>query len=140
MGPIVDKKYFYTSCMDNDERIKFEEWHESKRDKEYNFENEVKTCCCNDVKILRFCCIKFYSCCKTMCVVEPFFNGSLITTGSMAMRIFGSLFMKQNVIGVIPKAGCKNDVNQGVIGMMWLEQLNKKIENFRWRLSADGEI
>ena len=87
VAPIVDKKYFDISCMDNDERIKFEEWHELKRDKEYNFENEVKTCC-NDVKILRFCCIEFYNHYKTICHVEPFFDASLITIASMAMRIF----------------------------------------------------
>ena len=109
VAPIVDKKYFDISCMDNDERIKFEEWHELKRDKEYNFENEVKTCC-NDVKILRFCCIEFYNHCKTICRVELFFYASLITIASMAMRIFRSLFMKQNTIGVIPKAGYWNDV------------------------------
>ena len=33
MGPIIDKKYFDISRMDNDERIKLEEWYESKRDK-----------------------------------------------------------------------------------------------------------
>ena len=48
--------------------------------------------------------------------------------------------MKQNTIGVIPKAGYRNVVNQSVVGMMWLEQLNKKIGNFRWKLSGDGEI
>ena len=84
VGPIVDKKYFDISCMDNDERMKFQEWYESKRDKEYNFENEVKTYCCNDVKILRLCCIEFYNLCKTTCCVEPFFDASLITIASMA--------------------------------------------------------
>ena len=48
--------------------------------------------------------------------------------------------MKQNTIGVIPKAGYRKDVNQSVIGLTWLEELNEKIENFRWKLSADGEI
>ena len=32
VGPIVNKKYFDISCMDDDERVKFEEWYESKRD------------------------------------------------------------------------------------------------------------
>ena len=75
-----------------------------------------------------------------MCGVEPFFDASLITVTSMAMRIFQTLFMKQNTIGVIPKAGYSNDVNESVIGLMWLEELNEKIENFRWKLSAYGEI
>ena len=26
------------ACMDDDERVKFEEWYESKMDKKYNFE------------------------------------------------------------------------------------------------------
>ena len=92
VSPIVDKKYFDISCMDDDERVKFEEWYESKMDKEYNFEEEIKTYCCN-VKILRLCSIEFYNQCKTMCSVEPFFDASLITIASMAMRIFQSLFM-----------------------------------------------
>ena len=32
VGPVVEKKYFDISCMDDDERVKFEEWYESKRD------------------------------------------------------------------------------------------------------------
>ena len=51
-----------------------------------------------------------------MCGVEPFFDASLITIASMATRIFQSLFMKQNTIGVIPTAGYRNDVNQNVVG------------------------
>ena len=61
VGPIVNKKYSDISCMDEDERVKFEEWYESKMDNEYNFEEEIKTYCCNDVKILILCCIEFYN-------------------------------------------------------------------------------
>ena len=48
--------------------------------------------------------------------------------------------MKQSTIGVTPKAGYRNGVNQSVIGIMWSEQLNEKIKHFRRKLSADGEI
>ena len=56
----------------DDDRVKFEEWYECKMNKEYNFEEEIKTYCCNDVKILGLCCIEFYSQCKTMCGVAIF--------------------------------------------------------------------
>ena len=117
VGPIVDK-CFDISCMNDNERVKFEEWYKSKMDKKFNFEEEIKTYCCNDVKILRFCCIEFYNQCKTMCGVQPFFDASLITIASMAMRIFRSVIIEQNTIGVIPKSGYRNDVNQSIIGLI----------------------
>ena len=71
------------------------------------------------LKFLDFAVSNFTTIAKQCVVLNCFFDASLIMIASMAMRIFRS-FMKQNTIGVIPKAGYRNDVNQSVIGTMWL--------------------
>ena len=59
IGKFPDIKYFDIDSKSSDEREELIIWHESQKDKVYNFREEMLRYCKNDVKILREACTSF---------------------------------------------------------------------------------
>ena len=125
--------------MSADERIEFDKWYDSYKGKEYNFAEEIKRYCCDDVKILQLCCIEFYRKvrvvrCRTLLWCFNDYNCCIVHENL-------SLFMKDGVTGIIPKKkGYGNNVNQSILALTWLSEIGKGIANFRWKLGVGGEM
>ena len=118
VGEIVNKKYFDLSNISYDKRIEFDKWYDSYKGEEYNFAEEIKQYCCDDVKILQLCCIEFYQKVKELCSAEPFFNAAMITIAVLSVRICKSLFMRDGMIRIIPRKGSGNNVKQIICALM----------------------
>jgi hypothetical protein len=59
VGPFPDIKYFDIDSKSTAERADFIKWHETQKDKIFNFQEEILKYCITDVDILREACSRF---------------------------------------------------------------------------------
>lgn len=118
VGTLPSLEYYSIDSMSSTARNDFLEWYEENKDSVFDFKKELRDYCINDVEILSQACIAFRKLFLTECRVEPFIECS--TIASACNRVFRRLFLKENMIGLIPKNGYRMVNNQSSIAMHWL--------------------
>ena len=107
---------------------------------EYNFREEMYYYCSSDVDILRMGCIKFSQLFTETSNITPFYDSSCITIATLASKIFRFHFLREKCIGIIPATGYRGRVNQSLIALIWLDKINKEINNeLEYKCSINGE-
>ena len=127
VGKIVDRVYFDTERMNENERKKFNDWYASWGDKIYVFKNELFRYCQMDVEILRKACVKFSQIILTSTnnAVYAFYDVRCMTIASLAMHIFRTCFLRNKTIGVLPSLGYRSRINQSIVALVWLEKISE---------------
>lgn len=130
IGEMPDLHYYNIDKMFSDERDmnEFLLWYQNKLVTNYvfNFQNEIKDYCKNDVDILRQGCIKFnklfYDTTSVSCFTEA------CTIASTAMRSFRKNHLKPRTISLIPRNGYRMKDTQSKIALEWFTWLEHEMK------------
>jgi hypothetical protein len=121
IGPLPDKKFYGIDTMGKNELKKFEEWYqiETERGAVFNFTEEMKKYCIQDVDILAASCMAYRKlmCEETDC--DPF---AYLTCASVCNAVYKAKFMPANTIARVPPNGY-GKVQYSNEALEWLEYL-----------------
>jgi len=98
VGLYTYTKFYSCDYMESGDREQFLEWYESKKDKIFDFQNEIHEYCVSDVDILRRGCMKFRNLLMEVTStkkdegVDPF---DYVTIASVCQGIFRKLFLEE---------------------------------------------
>ena len=135
---MIDKKFFDEKNMDEKTKNEFEKWYiEKTKMGIYNFREEMYYYCSCDVDILRKGRVKFSQLFTETSNITPFYDSSCIA--SLALKIFRFNFLREKCIGIIPVTGYRGRVNQSLIALIWLDEINKKVNELEYKCSINGE-
>ena len=104
--------------MSGDEQAQFLEWYEEITDKIYCNKQEFLVYCMDDVKVLRHVYCAFRSLFLKLVKMDPFRQA--ITISSICNKVFRTMFLKPDSVGIIPKAGYGMGDRQSVEALQWL--------------------
>ena len=132
-GPMPNKKWYDPESMQPEKRADFDQWYSQQT--EFHFQRDLEKYCISDVNILRQCCGKFRKLFMQHAGdIDPFKNS--FTIASACNRVYRTLFLKKDTIGIIPPQGYHTD-NQSTIAMCWLDWVAKQ-QNTRIQHAYNG--
>jgi hypothetical protein len=99
------------------DQSKFYEWYETVKDGIFDFRQEIRKYCLNDVEILRNACNVFRKLFMETCDIDPF---TCITIASACLATYKHKYMKPNSIGILPVQGY-NQRKSSRKAVVWLE-------------------
>ena len=143
VGPMIGLEYFDPPAEGSKECDKFDEWYNVQKTKTYVFREAIYYYCRLDVDILRQGCVIFARLIKEITGIFPFYDRTCHTIAGLALKIYRSNFLTNNVIGQIPPSGYGGNVNQSTIALCWLKDIERELEMedkyLASKLSAEGE-
>jgi len=89
--------------MSGDERAQFLEWYEEQKDKIFCNKQEPLAYCMDDVNVLMQACCAFGNLFLKLVKMDPFREA--ITILSICNKVFRTMFLKPDTVGIIPRAG-----------------------------------
>ena len=110
-GPYLDPKSYGADFMSSDERAQFLKWHEEQNDIFCN-KQEILTYWMDDVNLLRQACCAFRNLFFKLVKMDPF--GQAITISSIWNKVFRTMFLKPDFMGIIPRGGYRMGDRQSV--------------------------
>lgn len=125
VGPMIGLEYFDLPAEGSKERNKFDEWYNVQKTKMYVFREAIYYYCRLDVDILCQGCVIFARLIKEITGIFPFYDRTCHTVAGLALKIYRSNFLTNNVIGQIPPSGYGGNVNQSAIALCWLRGIEK---------------
>ena len=143
IGPMVGLEYFDPSGEGTKYREKFNQWYAEQQLKNYVFRDVIYYYCRLDVDILRQGCVKFARLIKNIMGIFPFYDRTCHTIASLALKIYRSNFLSENIIGQIPATEYVGNINQSAVALCWISELETEIEEvghtLRSKLLPEGE-
>ena len=137
---LPDMKYYDPDSMSKDRREEFLQWYEQNKNKEFDFQKEMREYCISDVDILQKACCKFKELVmgatgtreniedvhnmifKTISenAVDPF---AFLTIASVCMGVFRSKFLKEDWLVLTKEEAMKNpNCNHDLVcGCEWVK-------------------
>ena len=113
--------------MSGDERSQFLEWYEEQKVKIVCNKQELLAYCMDDVNVLRHACCAFRNLFLKLVKMDPFRQA--ITISSICNKVFRTVFLKPDTVGIIPRAGYRMGHRQSVEALQWLAYIGRKISN-----------
>ena len=142
-GPMLGLEYFDPPSEGSEERLKFDIWYNSQKEKTYVFKDAMYYYCRLDVDILRHGCIIFARLIKNITNVFPFYDKTCHTIAGLALKVYRTNFLREETIGQIPAQGYGGNINQSTIALYWLWDIESDLEmngnTLHSKLSPDGE-
>jgi hypothetical protein len=142
-GPMVGLEYFDPPSEGSEERLKFDIWYNSQKEKTYVFKDAMYYYCRLDVDILRQGYIIFARLIKNITNVFPFYDKTCHTIAGLALKVYRTNFLRDETIGQIPAQGYGGNINQSTIALYWLRNIESDLEmngnTLHSKLSPDGE-
>jgi hypothetical protein len=132
VGPYPEPKYYGADFMLGDERAQCLEWYEEQkifRDKE-----ELLSYSMNDVNVLRQACCAFRNLFLKFVKMDPFRQA--ITTSSICNKVFWTMFLKLDTVGLFPRGGYRMGDRQSVETLQWLAYIGRKKHNVTYTVSG----
>ena len=98
--------------MSGDERAQFLEWYEGQKDKIFCNKQELLAYCIDDVNVLRQACCALRNLFLKLVKMDPFRQA--ITISSICNKVFRTMFLKSDTVGIIPRGGYRIGDRQSV--------------------------
>ncbi|GIY80454.1 DNA-directed DNA polymerase, partial [Caerostris extrusa] len=118
-GAFPEARFYSPDSMGPAVREKFLIWYEDKKkNKTFNFQEEMVIYCRSDVDILRRCCLEFRGQFQEITQVDPF---QYVTIASACMAVFRSLHVTPNTIAMVPIHGYVNHIRYSPDSIRWLD-------------------
>jgi hypothetical protein len=124
-GNIPDIEYFEPQSMKSSSAQACKEWHQSYVGT-WNFQEQLKKYCKQDVDILTIAVMKFREQFKSITELDPITRN--FTLASVAMEHFRSSVLKKDDIGITPIGGYIQKRNQSQKANIWLDWINSQKE------------
>src|SRR5207244_81088 len=131
VGPYPDKKYYGYDSMTKQDKQDFDSWHESIKDKTFDFKQEMYKYCKSDVDILRRGCLKLRELFIQISNIDPF---QYITIASVCQAIYRNEYLPSNTIGIVNETPMDN---YSIKSLKWLKYISLN-ENINIRHACNG--
>ena len=130
VGQYPDKDLFGYKFLSSKKQKEFDEWYETVKDKEFNFQKEFLEYCWSDVLLLAEGCLEFRKIIKDLSKkndegIDPF--RSAITIASLCHLIYRRKVLQPNQLAYIPDN--KIEKNTSYKSLVWLKYLNKDLQH-----------
>ena len=123
VGSYLEPEYYGANFMSGDERSQFLEWHEEQKGDVFCNKDELLAYCMDDVNVLRQACCAFRNLFLKLVKINLF--RETITISSICNKVFRTMFLKSDTVGIIPRAGyCMGDF-QSLEGLQWLAYMGQ---------------
>ena len=117
VGDMPPVHFYDPDGMHEDKREAFLQWYATQH--HFDFQADLEKYCISDVDILRRCCGRFRKLFQEHTEgVDPFHK--CFTIASACNRVYRTLFLKPNQVGIIPPQGYTHD-NQSTLALCWLD-------------------
>ena len=126
IGNYPSIEFYQPDLKTENERCKLLEWHNSKKNKVFNFEKEIKKYCYSDVNILMRCIMIFRDDWIETSGLDCF--SRCITLPQAVMEDFLTNYCKPNQIAIIPQNGYDSKRKQSYMGHAWLDYMQNSRE------------
>ena len=144
VGKYPAQSYYKPEYFSNDKKIKFEEWYESVKDCEFDFQKELREYCWSDVELLSEGCLQFSRLNREGSKlddkddgIDPFQNN--LTTSSFCNTLYRRNFMAKDSIAWIPANGFNPKENTSKKADLWLKYISKNIKGLIQHAKNGGE-
>jgi hypothetical protein len=129
IGVMPDKKFYDIDNMNSSKLRDFESFYHENKDKEFHFQNEIKSYCESDVELLKSGCLSFRKIIKDLTKNEKFKDGidpflCSVTIASLSNFIFRNIMLKENEIGIIPENGYHANQKHSIGSIEWLNYMS----------------
>ena len=134
VGPYPKPKFYGVSQMSTAQRQSFYIWHRAQDGKTFNFKEELKHYCAEDVNVLYQACMAYR---KLMCAtsnVDPF---AYVTLASVCSAVYRRMFMPEKSIGRVPPSGY-DGAKYSNEAYEWLEYLRNHVGISNLRHAMNG--
>jgi hypothetical protein len=115
VGVYRKPEFYGAEYMSADERAPFLEWHQKQAGKVFSNKEEFLAYCMDDVNVLRQACCVFRN--LKLVKMDPFREA--ITISSICRKVFRTMFLKRDTVGIIPRAGYRMGDKQSIEGLKW---------------------
>ena len=132
-GPLPALHYFCPDSMKPSSRSKLMKWHSEHSEDQFNFREEIKKYCIDDVKLLKKGCEMFRTSFIKDTGVDPF---TTYTIAGACMKVYRSFHLQEHTIGRLPGEGLQFRRNYSYKSMQWLTwiEFNENVEmEHAWR-------
>jgi len=109
---------FMGQTMYADERAQFMQWHQEQKGKLFCNKDELLAYCMDDVNVLRLVCSAFRNLFLKLVKMDLFREA--MTISSICSKVFRTMFLKPDAVGIIPGAGYRMGDRQSIEGFQWL--------------------
>jgi hypothetical protein len=123
VGPYREPKLHGADYMSGDERAQFLEWYEE-QDKSLCNKQELYAYFMEDVNVLRQACCAFRNLFLKSVKMDTFRQA--ITISSICNKVFRTMFLKPDTVGIIPRTGYRMGYRQSVEALQWLPYTCRK--------------
>jgi hypothetical protein len=122
VGPYPDPEFYGADFMSADERAQFMQWEEQKG-KLFCNKDELLAYCMDDMNVLRQACCAFRNLFLKLIKMDPFREAITIT--SICNKVFRTMFLKPDAVGIILRAGYRMGDRQSIEGLEWLAYMGR---------------
>ena len=127
MGPYPERKFYGADYMSGDERAQFLEWKEEQKDKIFCNKQELLTYYMDDVSVQRQAYCEFRNLFLKLVKKDLFLQA--ITISSICNKVICTMFLKPDLVGIIPRGVyCVGD-RQSVEALQWLAYIGRTRNN-----------
>ena len=126
IGPLPLLEEYSPETMKLNDREKFLTWYNEQQGVIFNFQEELVKYCKLDVKILRMACLAYRKIFLKIASICPFEEAC--TIASTCMKVYRKMFLKPNLIGIIPKNGYRFSNNYSFESLKWLVWMEHQMQ------------
>ena len=123
VGSYPEPMFYGADFMSSDERSRFLQWYEEQKDKIFHNKEELLAYCMDDVNVLRQACTAFRNLFLNLVKMDPFREA--ITISSICNKVFRTMFLKPDTVGLIPRGGYRMGDRQSVEALQWLAYIGR---------------
>jgi hypothetical protein len=124
VGPYPKLEIYGAEYMSADERAQFLEWHQGQAGKIFSNKEELLAYCMDGVNVLRQACCTFRNLFLKLVKMDTFREG--ITISSIFSKVFRTMFLKPDTVGIILRAGYRLGNRQSIEGLKWLAYIGRE--------------
>jgi len=125
MWALILKPSFTGQNLSVDERAQFLERHQEQTGKVFCNKDEMLAYCMDDVNVLRRARCAFRKLFSKLVKMDPFREA--ITISSICNKVFWTMFLKSDTVGIILRAGYHMWYRQSIEGLQWLAYIGQNI-------------
>ena len=123
VGSYPEPKYYGADFMSVHERAQFLVWCEEQKGQAFCNKDELLAYCMHDTNVLWQGSCAFRNLFLKFVKMDPFREA--ITISSICNKVFRTMFLKSNSVGIIPRAGYRMGDRQSVEGLQWLAYMGR---------------
>jgi len=123
VGPYPEPEFYGADSIPADEHGQLMQWHEEQKGKLFCNKDELLAYCMDDVNVLRQACCAFRNLFLKLVEMDPFREA--ITISSICNKVFRTMFLKSDNVGIIPRAVYRMEDRQSFEDLQWLAYIGR---------------